>query len=116
MDYVNRKNAGNLGTVMVGSVVVAFTILVEWHVLRISWLDAIGPILFLLSLVTHSFAIITTRRLLNQPAWKTLLMFGWVLTSFGGIVVSIVATILNWQTDKFDSRTPSVIHNLPFLG
>jgi hypothetical protein len=120
VDYVNRKNAGThagtLGTVVVGSVVVAFTILVEWHVLRISWLDAIGPILFLLSLITHSFAIITTRKLLDQPAWKTLLMFGCVLTSFSGIVVSIVATILNWQTHKFDSRTPSVIHNLPFLG
>jgi hypothetical protein len=38
------------------------------------------------------------------------------LISFGGIVVSIVATILNWHTNKFDSRTPSVIHNLPLLG
>jgi len=35
---------------MVGMVVVTFTILVEWRVLRISWLDAIGPVLFLLSL------------------------------------------------------------------
>jgi hypothetical protein len=116
MDYVNSRNAGNLGTVVVGSVVVAFTILVERHVLRISWLDAIRPILFLLSFITHSFSIITTRRLLDQPAWKTLLMFGCVQTSFGGIVVSIVATILNWQTHKFDSRTLSLIHNLPFLG
>jgi hypothetical protein len=39
-----------VGTVMVGSVVVAFTILVEWHVLKRNWLDAIGPILYSLSL------------------------------------------------------------------
>jgi len=39
-------------TAMVGTVVVAFTILLEWHVLRINSLDAIGPILFLLSLIT----------------------------------------------------------------
>jgi len=38
------------------------------------------------------------------------------MISFGGIVTSIVATILNWQTNKFDIRTPSVIHKSPFLG
>jgi hypothetical protein len=35
---------------------------------------------------------------------------------FGGMVVSIVSTTGNWQTNKFDSCIPSVIHNLPFLG
>jgi hypothetical protein len=44
------------------------------------------------------------------------LLFGCLMTSLGGIVVSIVATIVNWQTNKFDSCTPSVIHNLPFLA
>jgi hypothetical protein len=102
--------------VVVGSGVVAFTILVEWHVLRISWLDAIGPILFLLSLIIQSFAIIVSRKYFNQRTWGSLLHIGSWMISFGGIVVSIVATILNWQTDKFDSRTPFVIHNLPFLG
>jgi hypothetical protein len=113
MDNVNRSNAARVGTVVVGSVVVAFTILVEWHVLRISWLDAIGPILFLLSLIPQTFAIIITEKYAGATS---LLLIGSVLISFGGIVVSIVATIVNWQTDKFDSRTPSVIHNLPFLG
>jgi hypothetical protein len=113
MDYVNRINAGTLGTVVVGSLVVAFTILVEWHVLRISWLHAIGPILFSLSLITQSFVIII---LTKYSLAANLLLIGSELISFGGIVVSIVTTILNWQTDKFDCRTPSVIHNLPFLG
>jgi hypothetical protein len=45
-----------VGTVVVGSVVATFTILVEWHVLRITWLDAIGPILFLLSVIAQSFS------------------------------------------------------------
>jgi hypothetical protein len=40
-----------------------------------------------------------------------LLLFGSGMISFGGIVVSIVATIVNWQTNKFDSHMPSVIHN-----
>ncbi len=111
MDSVSRLNAAMVGTVVVGSVLVAFTILVEWHVLRLSWLDAIGPILFSLSLITQAFAIIIT-----QENAAVLLLIGSWMISFGGIVVSIVATILNWQTDKFDSRTPFVIHNLPFLG
>jgi len=111
MDSVNRLNAAMVGMVVVGSVLVAFTILVDWHVLRLSWLDAIGPILFSLSLITQAFAIIIT-----QENAAVLLLIGSWMISFGGIVVSIVATILNWQTDKFDSRTPFVIHNLPFLG
>jgi hypothetical protein len=53
---------------------------------------------------------------LDLSRWGALLFLGSFMISFGGIVVSIVATILNWQRDKFDSRTPSVIHNLPFLG
>jgi hypothetical protein len=42
-DSITCGNAGNVGMVVVGSVVLAFTILVEWHVLRISWSDAIEP-------------------------------------------------------------------------
>jgi hypothetical protein len=113
-------NAALVGMVVVGSVVVAFTIFVEWHVLRISSLDAIGPILFLLSFITQSVLLIIALKTvihLRKPTWPMgLLFFGSVMISFGGIVISIVATILNWQSDKFDSRTPSVIHNLPFLG
>jgi hypothetical protein len=104
-----------VGMVAVGSVVVAFTILVEWHVLRISWLNAIGPILFLLSLIPQLFMSIIFYYS-DASIWGDLLFIGSGMISFGGIVVSIVATILNWQKDKFASRTPSVIHNLPFLG
>jgi hypothetical protein len=101
---------------VVGSVVFAFTILVEWQVLRISRLDAIGPILFLLSLIIQLFTNIIIVKYLDSLTWKGLLIFGNGMISFGAIVVSIVATIGNWQTNKFDSCTPSVIHNLPFLG
>ncbi|CAK9872345.1 unnamed protein product [Sphagnum jensenii] len=111
-----RKTAA-LGTVVVGSVVVAFTILVEWEVLKISLLDAIGPILFLLSLITQSLPLIIWREGLTSGRMLSATLVGssWMI-SLGGIVVSIVATILNWHTNKFDIRTPSVIHNLPFLG
>jgi hypothetical protein len=85
-------------------------------VLRISWLDAIGPILFFLSFITQLFSVIILSKYLHPSIWGYLLRLGCVMISFGGIVVSIVATILNWQANKFDSRTPSVIHNLPFLG
>jgi hypothetical protein len=115
-DGVICENAAMVGMVVVGSVVVAFTILVEWHVLRISWLDAIGPILFLLSLIAQLFSIIILSKYLDLATWGVLLLFGGLMISFGGIVVSVVATRGNWQTNKFDSRTPSVIHNLPFLG
>jgi len=105
-----------LGIVVVVSVVVAFTILVEWQVLKISLLDAIGPILFLLSLIGQSLPpIIWWKGWTSQKVYGGTLL-GCAMISFGGIVVSIVATILNWQTNKFDIRTPSVIHNLPFLG
>jgi hypothetical protein len=109
-------NAALVGMAVVGSVVVAFTILVEWQVLRISRLDAIGPILFSLSLIIQLLSNIIFLKYSDAVTWNFLLMIGTGLISFGGIVVSIVATIVNWQTNKFDSRTPSVIHNLPFLG
>jgi len=115
-DHASCINGMILGMVVVGSVVVTFTILVEWHVLRISSFDAIGPILFLLSLITHLFLTIILRKSSKVSVLTGLLMIGSMMISFGGIVVSIVATILNWQSHKFDSRTPSVIHNLPFLG
>jgi hypothetical protein len=115
-DQENSKNATIVGTMVVGNVVLAFTILIEWHVLKISWLDAIGPILFLLSLITQLFSNIIVRKHLVNKTLEIQLLFGTAMISFGGIVVSIIATIMNWQTNKFDSRTPSVIHDLPFLG
>jgi hypothetical protein len=121
VDTVNRAIVAIVGTVVVGSVVVALTILVELHVLRKSWLDKIGPILFLLSFIPESIAIIILTEY-KHPVTRiriwigTGIRFGSWMISCGAIVVSIVATILNWQTHKFDSRTPSLIHNLPFLG
>jgi hypothetical protein len=85
-------------------------------VLRISWLDAIGPILFLLSLITQFFSKIILPRYRVQSSTWIIVFLGPVMISFCGIVVSIVATIVNWQTNKFDIRTPAVIHNLPYLG
>jgi uncharacterized membrane protein (DUF485 family) len=109
------SNAMTMGMVMVATVLMALTTLVEWPVLKMGWLDAIGPILFLLSLITQFFStVVGTRGEENLTFWISLIL-GCIM-SFGGIVVSIVATILNWQTDKFDRRTPSVIHNLPFIG
>jgi len=117
VDDVFCENVAMVGMVVVGSVMVAFTILVEWHVLRISWLDAIGPILFLLGLITQSLSIIIlTNRINYSESVQIVIFLGCVMISSSGIVVSIVATILNWQTNKFHSRTPSMIHNLPFLG
>jgi len=111
------ENVATVGMVVVGSVVVAFTIFVEWHVLRISSLDAIGPILFLLSFITQSFSHIILPRIKHLSSKrKFLFLYGSVMISFFGIVVSIVATIVNWQTDKFDTRTPALIRNFPFLG
>jgi hypothetical protein len=52
------ENVRIVGMVVAGSAVVEFTILIEWHVLKISWLDAIRPILFLLSLITQSLSTI----------------------------------------------------------
>jgi hypothetical protein len=107
---------------VVGSMVVAFTTLMAWHMLRRSGLDAIGPILFLLSLIIQLFTNIIFSKFSDSwdsliwDLFEILLPFGSAMISFGGIVVSIVATIRNWQTNKFDSRTPSVIHNLHFLG
>jgi len=110
------KNSAILGVVVVGSVVVALTILVEWQVLKISLLDAIGPILFLLSLITQSFFFVIWYIGWTSRGMLSLMSLGSGMISLGGLVVSIVATILNWHTNKFDIRTPSVIHNLPFLG
>ncbi len=51
------ENVTILGMVAVGSTVVAFTILIEWHVLKISWLDAIRPILFCFLLSPNHFQL-----------------------------------------------------------
>jgi hypothetical protein len=65
------ENVTIVGMVAVGSAVVAFTILIQWHVLKISWLDAIRPILFLLSLITQSLSTITFLKHLTSKIWET---------------------------------------------
>jgi hypothetical protein len=102
VDDVNCENAAILGSVVVGSMVMAFTILVEWHALKISLLDGIGPVLFFLSLITQSLSVIIVFKFLSsKTGW--LGFFSFLMMSVGGtvggIVVSIVATILNWQTN-----------------
>jgi uncharacterized protein with PQ loop repeat len=98
---------------MVACVVRVFTAHVARYTLSASSLDAIGPILFFFSIIPQVFLAIYLEG--NSSPWGVfLLCFGSVMISLGGIVVSIVATTLNWQTNKFDSRTPSVY--LPFLG
>jgi len=49
--------------VVMWSAVVAFTILVKWHVMRISWLDAIEPHLFFLSLSPNYFQLSYARNI-----------------------------------------------------
>jgi len=109
---------GLSGTVVVGSVVVAFTMLVEWQVLKISLLDGIGTIFFLASLVITQLvrSIIKSWKVWASEIEDSVDLFMCAMFSLGGIVVSTVATILNWHTSKFDSCTPSVIHNFPFVG
>jgi len=81
VDSVKCYKAGTLGTVVVGSVVVAFTILVEWHMFRKSWLDAIGPILFLLSLIIQSLCMIRYTYVVSK--WRFLaISSGCVIISF----------------------------------
>jgi len=96
------------GTFVVANAVIVFTIYISPY--------AIGPILFAVSIVSQLQAVMNLASNRPSSTWGVLLGLGSVMISFGGIVVSIVATILNWQTNKFDSRTPSAIHSLPFLG
>jgi hypothetical protein len=51
---------------VVGSVVVAFTILVEWHVLKISFSNAIGAIFFCWLLSCKHFQLSKPIRFLLQ--------------------------------------------------
>jgi hypothetical protein len=49
------ENVAIMGMTVVWSVVMVFTILSDWHVLKISWLDVVGLVLFLLALVMQAF-------------------------------------------------------------
>jgi hypothetical protein len=62
--------------VVVASMVVAFAILVEWQVLKISLLGAIGPILFLLSLITLSLSLYLRWKVSTSEIVRLVIMFG----------------------------------------
>jgi hypothetical protein len=114
-DYKLCLNVTTLVMGMMATMLMAFTVFVEWPVLKIGWLNAIGPILFSLSLVTQFLTIIIRARTYSENiTFLISVTLGWIMT-FGGIVLSIV-TLLNWQIDKFDIKTPFVIHILPFIG
>ncbi len=116
---------------IVGSAVVASTIVVEWQVLREGELNAMRPVFFLLALILQVVSMILILRQASfnnfKFAWFFLdlclffcAMFGISLSSIslsvGGMVVALVATIMHWQHNNFDIRTPSMVHNFFFLG
>jgi hypothetical protein len=101
--------------VVIVSAIVAFTIQVEWHVLKKYWLDAIGPILFVFALSLQIFSIYL--EYWDRSEVGAMLGFACSgIMSLGAIVVVVVATVMHWRHNNFDTRTPSVVHNLPFLG
>ncbi len=92
-----------------------------------------GPVFFLLALILQVVSMILILRQasstilsLHGSSWICDLcfffgaMFGIslssILLSLGGMVVVVVATIMHWQNNNFDICTPSLVHNLPFLG
>jgi hypothetical protein len=87
---------------VVGNVVVAFIIFIEWYVLKISWLNAIKPFLFL-ACFYHKIVLIII------PS-NDILLYVFVsmcaMTNLGGMVASIVVTIVNGCMNKFDKFTP----------
>jgi hypothetical protein len=54
-DHNTCENVAIMGMTMVWSVVMVCSILIEWHVLKISRLDVVRPVLFLLALVMQAF-------------------------------------------------------------
>jgi hypothetical protein len=77
-----------------------FTILIEWHVLIISWLDVVGFALFAYSCHASILIIINFELFLSLGA----------MINFDAIVTSIVAIIMNYHINKFDTCTPSNRH------
>lgn len=72
-----------------------------------------GPLTFLVTLIIHMLFNIRFSKCADEAK---LMFLACMSINFCGILVSIVATLVNWKTHKFDSHTPSVIHSWPFLG
>lgn len=54
-DYNTCENVAIMGMTVVWIVVMVSTILIEWHVLKISWLDVVRLVLFLLAPIMQAF-------------------------------------------------------------
>jgi hypothetical protein len=55
MTITHVKNVAIMAKTVVWNVVMVLTMLIEWHMLKISWLDVVGLVLFLLALVMQAF-------------------------------------------------------------
>jgi hypothetical protein len=133
------KNAAIVGMVVMASLVVVFTIIVGWPVLRkFSWAgslfrkgqrkhywesvkinsDETGLLSFLICLFAQLISLIKFAKYYVSP-WSVPEEISpiFLLIPFAtlwAIAGCIEGTILNWT--QFDSRTPSLIHFIPFLG
>ncbi len=139
VDDIICDNVAVLGLVVAGSVVAAFTILVERQLSLVeafmilaecqddscgSEVALLGPPIFTASLLAQLLFMITVWCWYwhGEKTWLIAAYWLYVLSLiFGsiGVVLSIVETIDYWQTGKFDNPNPSVILpfvNLPFLG
>jgi len=113
VDTANCGWAEFVGVFGVWSMVVAFTILVARHLFTISMLQYSGLLVFLLSLTVQLFI---NKRLFSSSKEDEITHESCAIVSLAGILISLVATVVDWKTHNFDSRTPSLIHITPFLG
>jgi hypothetical protein len=104
--HVKMQQPLGMVVVVVGSTVVALTMFVEWHVLKISWLDAIGCILFFLALLMQAFLLLILN--ITSQGYGPSYLFSFLVIlifvcamifSLGDMVVSIVV-IMNWHINK----------------
>jgi len=139
VDDKTCKNRAIMGMVVVAILVVGLTVVVGWPVLTInypgwsaykkewkniwsinlkgSW-DGVGLTFFLFSLLAQLGFIIKFAKYYISP-WtapeEVSIYFAFFpFFTFLGIVMSIVVSGLYWT--QCDSRTPSLIHLVPFLG
>jgi hypothetical protein len=129
-DDIFCVNAAIVRMSVVGSVVVALTTLVQLQAYTtlhrfelgrgkfISFvMTFVGPIIFLVSLAIQLLLYILNMKCSGDSlAWRKYFIALFSIAGISGILYSIFFSIAIWSTNKFDSRTPSIIHILPFLG
>ncbi len=59
-----------VGMLVVGSMVVAFTILIKWNVLKISSLDAMELIFFMFAIIKEAFSPIADFTIHESRTWE----------------------------------------------